>query len=527
MALLDELGDRGRLRAAWQDVEANRGMPGIDRVTIASYGAELERNLDELAGEVREGRYRPQPVLRIRPPFLAESDRALVVPTVRDRVLQRTVVDLLRPLIEPTLTDACVAFRKGSSATRAADQVGRWVEAGYAWALRADIEKFFDNIRPDLLLDKLRAFVEEADVALLSRIVRAKVFDHDALIEPVSGIAQGSPLSPLLANLYLADMDRKVAAGHPRYLRYCDDLIVMERLEVEVVEARALVQRELAAAGLSLNERKTKVARVEDGFDFLGYRFGPTGKGPAVKTLGALRFRLDEIARAEAAPLDDLDALFRGWTAYYGLRKEAWIESAVGILALLRQHRELTREELVEKVSPARWALGGEAPWLGSALAAAWRANGLEEFAWMELARECGKGRTPIPDAWSRMLGVPAAELGALAGRLAGRGTEDALSLLAEAATSAGRYEVAARLSALQSIVQAPPIPATTRSWRGGFRGATAFMRSSTSTEDTGASSPTTGSSNATTGERTCAANARWRCRSCAPTGPRSSACST
>jgi retron-type reverse transcriptase len=409
----------------------------------------LERNLDDLAGDVRERRYRPQPVLRIRPPFLAQPDRALVVPTVRDRVLQRAVADLLRPRIEPLLTPACAAFRKGGSATAAADRVGRWVEEGFAWALRADVAAFFDTIRPDLLLDKLRPFVDEPAALLLGRIVRARVFDHDVLIEPVAGIPQGSPLSPLLANLYLADMDRRVVERHPRYLRYCDDLIVLERGEAEVVAARSLAASELSAVGLELNERKTQVARVEDGFTFLGYRFGPSGKGPAVKSLEALRFRLDELARKETPPLDDLDALFRGWSAYYGLRPEAWTESAVGVLALVRQQWGESREHVLEKIARPRWRLGDGPPWLGPVLAAAWRAAGVEELAWVELARRCAKGRTLDGTVWAECLGLPAETVGDLVHRLGGSEAGERLALLAEAATDAGRYEAASRLGAL------------------------------------------------------------------------------
>lgn len=100
------------LRAAWQDVQANHGVPGIDRVTIRDFGADLERHLDQLSAEIRSRSYRPLPVMRIRPSFLQESDRALVVPTVRDRVIQRAIVNELAPLIEPTLSPACWAFRK-------------------------------------------------------------------------------------------------------------------------------------------------------------------------------------------------------------------------------------------------------------------------------------------------------------------------------------------------------------------------------------------------------------------------------
>lgn len=452
---LKDLADRERLRAAWYEVEANRGVPGIDRVSVASFGRELDRHLDELAREVLERRYRPLPALRIRPPFLASADRALVVPTVRDRVLQRTLADVLRPHIEPLLSSACAAFRKGGSATRAADRVDRWVAQGFAWVLRADVAAFFDSILPDLLLEKLRPFVDQAVFALLGRIVRARVFDHDALVEPVTGILQGSPLSPLLANLYLADMDHTMAARHPRYIRYCDDCIVLERSEGEVLEARSLVTSELARVGLALNEQKTHVGRVEDGFVFLGYQFGPGGKGPALKALEALDFRLDQLAREPAPPLEDLDALFNGWTAYYGLRPEAWTKSPVGVLALARQHAALGREELIEKVARPRWQLGDEPSWVTPALAEAWRRAGLEELAWVEFGRQCIKELKPDCRRWADCLGLDPETVSRVAQRVRGAGSEDRLGLLAEVAASVGRYEVASRLGTVEAVALA------------------------------------------------------------------------
>ncbi|MGH9361781.1 MAG: reverse transcriptase domain-containing protein, partial [Thermoanaerobaculia bacterium] len=274
MGFLAELSTVPTLRRAWELVAAKRGVAGIDRVSVAEFDTRLDAELQRLADELRSGRYRPLPVLRIRPPFLAASDRALVVPAVRDRVVQRAISDLLTPALEPTFSPACRAFRKGSSAPAAADDVSRWIEQGERWVLRGDVKGFFDSIDPGILRGKLASFVDPEGLRFLDRVLRCRVFDHDQIVEMVEGIAQGSPLSPLLGNLYLSEMDAAVLGAHPHYLRYCDDLIVLASREDEVREGHERLSRQLAELGLALNEEKTRICRAEDGFVFLGYHFG-------------------------------------------------------------------------------------------------------------------------------------------------------------------------------------------------------------------------------------------------------------
>jgi group II intron reverse transcriptase/maturase len=320
VSFLKDLASPSTLRRAWEAVAAKRGVPGIDRVSVDDFAADLDGGLGRLSDEIASGRYRPLPVLRIRPRFLAASERALVVPAVRDRIVQRAIADLLSPQIDPLLSPACRAFRKGSSAQAAADDVGRWVAEGSPWVLRADVKGFFDSIQPELLLERLRPFVDEEGLRFLGRLLRQKVWDRDQVTEPLVGISQGSPLSPLLANLYLKDLDHALVAEHTRYLRYCDDLIVLGPEEAAVRSAQSRVEDLLAPLGLALNETKTRVCRAEDGFTFLGYQFGPAGRGPSLKAVAALHTRLEELETAATFEPTEVDALHRGWTAYFGRR---------------------------------------------------------------------------------------------------------------------------------------------------------------------------------------------------------------
>lgn len=197
MGFIEKLCSRPVLRQAWDKVAAKRGAPGIDRVSVDDFAAALESNLEKLSDEIRSRKYRPHPAVRIRPRFLGASERPLVILCVRDRVAQRAMADLLSPSIEPTLSASCRAFRKGSSALSAADDIARWIQAGEPWVLRADIQSFFDTIPQGPLSEGLQPFVDEEGLRFLRGTLRCRIFDQNEFSEMVVGIAQGSPLSPL------------------------------------------------------------------------------------------------------------------------------------------------------------------------------------------------------------------------------------------------------------------------------------------------------------------------------------------
>ncbi|MFN7961579.1 MAG: CRISPR-associated primase-polymerase type A1 [Thermoanaerobaculia bacterium] len=465
MSFLAELASTSTLRRAWDAVASKRGMAGIDRVSIDDFRRDLEANLARLGEEIRLGKYRALPAQRIRPAFLAAADRALVVPAVRDRVVQRAIADLLSPQVEPLLSPSCRAFRKGASAMATAEDVGHWIQAGTAWVLRADVKGFFDHIQPDLLLAKLGPLVDPEGLHFLERVVRCRVFDHDEITEMLVGIPQGSPLSPLLANLYLSDLDRALEAEHPRYLRYCDDLIVLEAEKAKVERALARLGELLSPLGLALNEAKTRLCRAEDGFVFLGYHFGPTGRGPAVKAIEALSFRLKEMEQCREPDLAELDALHRGWVQYFGHHPEAWCGSVPGILALLRAgHVPAGREGWLAELLEERRRLGAApAPW-ALILAEAWQSEGHEEQAWLEF------GDLPEPprdalERWAEVLRVPAEELRRALPRLSGPPARRR-EALAELAAELGRFDAASRLAGLALAAEPEEAPArSTTPW--------------------------------------------------------------
>lgn len=453
MGFLDDLTSRETLRQAWEDVAAKKGAPGIDRLSVEDLTPEIDQHLRRLAEEIRDGRYRPLPVLRIRPRFLQASDRALVVPAVRDRIVQRAISNLLTPEIDPLLSPACRAFRKGRSAREAAADVGRWIEDGLAWVLRADVRAFFDSIRPEILRRQLEPFVDEDGLRFLDRILRRRVFDHDQVTDFVAGIAQGSPLSPLLGNLYLHEVDQALHDDFPHLIRYCDDLIVLADDESTVRRAHDRLQELLLPLELELNQDKTRLCRAEDGFTFLGYHFGAAGRGPAAKAVEALHARLEELGSQEPFDPAEVDAVYRGWTAYFGDHPECWLARPTGLLALLRGTDRQALDALFPKAIEARWRhRGGVGSELALELARAWMAVDREEQAWLEMADACGGSRTVGVDLqrWGALLKVDPDELERVARTLVGD-WQARLAHLAEDAGELGRYEVATRLAQLRS----------------------------------------------------------------------------
>lgn len=448
MELLSRLARRATLHKAWKVVASKRGVPGVDRVSVDELSSDLEKHLERLQVELETSAYRPLPVLRIRPSYLAAGDRALVVPAVRDRIVLRALADLLGPEIEPTLSPACRAFRKGSSAASAVADAGKWVEDGSPWVLRADVRKFFDTISTDRLVELLQGFVDREGLRFLRRVLRFRVYEHDEIVEQAAGIAQGSPFSPLLGNLYLSSVDHAMVEEFPRTLRYCDDWLVLAAAEGEVRRAHEKLETLLRDLELELNPGKTRVCRVEDGFVFLGYHFGPTGRGPATRAVEALHWRLGQLAEQDEIEGPEVDSLFRGWTEYFGERFEIWLQSPIGLLALLRRKGEAPG---IDELVLARWKGKFEmGPGLALALARAWSTAGRLEMSWLELALRSG-GAGPN-DAelrqWAELLSVEEGALAALARRFTGP-PADRLAAVGEALADRGAFEGASRMAAL------------------------------------------------------------------------------
>lgn len=289
VSYLSEIAARGRVEAALEVVRRNAEDAARERGTSGAFTLAGAPDPEELARELREGRYRPAPLSGWLLPEKDGDVRPLAVPTVRDRTVQRAACESLAPAIDTLLEDSSYAYRKGLSRAGAARAIERAYADGYRWVLDADIEAFFDEIDWDLLFAKLHALLPtEPLVPLIEDWVRAPVVFEGRRIDRSRGLPQGSPISPLLANLYLDELDESIG-GDFRLVRYADDFVVLCRSVEEAERAREEVRQALAGLGLTLNEDKTAVRSLQSPFSYLGYLFcrslvidESANEGPAV-----------------------------------------------------------------------------------------------------------------------------------------------------------------------------------------------------------------------------------------------------
>ncbi|MFA6203142.1 MAG: CRISPR-associated endonuclease Cas1 [Gallionella sp.] len=276
----------GRLREAFFAVRDNRGMPGVDGVDVDAFGENIESNLQALRLEVTGGRYQPLPVKRVWLPRPGKSSRPLGVPTVRDRVLQKSVAQVITPLLEEEFEECSYAYRRGRSVRMAVERIGLLQRQGFRWVVEADIENFFDCIPHARLLDELQAVVRDTElVALVAQWLVAPVQDGNRLVPVTLGVVQGSPISPLLANLYLDHLDEALLDKGFALVRYADDFIVLAKSRERAEAAVELSTEVLRDLELKLNPMKTRIVNFDSGFKFLGWNFVRSLAVPAARSV--------------------------------------------------------------------------------------------------------------------------------------------------------------------------------------------------------------------------------------------------
>ena len=263
-APLARIADPANLRQAWQRVRANQGGPGGDGVRLEAFAARLERELARLASELAGGTYRPGPLRRVLIPKPDGGDRQLAIPCIRDRVVQTAALLVLQPLLDRRQSDTSFAYRPARGVADALTAVRRAHAAGLVWTLEADIVHYFDSIPHRRLLAELAIWIEAED--LLRLIARWL----DGFSATGVGVAQGAPISPLLANLFLHPLDRLLAAAGHVPVRYADDFVVLAASMRDVEQAREIAAGVLRERGLALKAAKTRVVAPGTSFRFLG-----------------------------------------------------------------------------------------------------------------------------------------------------------------------------------------------------------------------------------------------------------------
>ena len=266
--LFKKIIHRSSLTCAWSKVWSNGGASGGDRLSLQQYSRDLYRRIGKLRDDLDKGTYRPGPVRRVHIPKSAGHGlRQLSIPCVHDRIVQTAAATLLSPLLDEEFEPHSYGYRKGKSVQQVVAQITLAQRQGYNWLVDADIENYFDNIPHNELMER---WAESFSDGPLSELVWTWITSANPAGR---GVAQGSPFSPLLANLYLDRLDEAFSRRGVRMVRFADDFVVLCRSQKGADNALARVKNFLARHGLELNEDKSRVSDFDQGFRFLGHLF--------------------------------------------------------------------------------------------------------------------------------------------------------------------------------------------------------------------------------------------------------------
>ena len=326
--LMEEVCERENCQQALRRVKANKGGPGVDGMTVHELADYLKQHWPAIREQLLSGTYRPQPVKRVE---IDKPDgggiRKLGVPTVRDRFIQQAVLQVLQRRWDRTFSDHSYGFRPGRSAHQAVARAQQYVAEGYRWVVDLDLEKFFDRVCHDKLMARIAARVSDRRMLKLIRaFLTAGVMENGLVRSIDEGTPQGGPLSPLLSNLVLDELDRELERRGHRFVRYADDSNVYVRSERAgqrvMASLTAFITQRLK---LKVNGEKSAVARPAErkflGFSFTGER--EPRRRIAPKALARFKLRVRELTRRTrgvslARMVEELSTYLRGWHSYFG-----------------------------------------------------------------------------------------------------------------------------------------------------------------------------------------------------------------
>jgi RNA-directed DNA polymerase len=323
--LWDKVFAERNLLAAFQQVAANDGAPGVDHVTTRALERRLPEAIWELSDSLRAGTYQPQAIRRVHIPKPGTSEtRPLGIPTVRDRVVQAAMVNVIEPIFERDFAEHSYGFRPGRGCQDALRRVDRLLKQGYVHVVDADLKGYFDSIPHDRLMARLEEKIADGPVlSLIASFLKADILDEAARWTPESGAPQGAVLSPLLSNIYLDPLDHLLADAGLEMVRYADDFVILCRTAEEAQRALELVQHWVADHGLRLHPTKTRIVDARSmRFDFLGYTFRGGKHEPRKKSRQKLKDALrGKTQRTSGDSLsymvNDVNRTLRGWFAYF------------------------------------------------------------------------------------------------------------------------------------------------------------------------------------------------------------------
>jgi len=410
--LWERIFSRKNLIAALKRVKRNGGAPGVDGMTVEELPEHLKVHWPSIRGKLEAGTYRPSPVKRVEISKAGGGVRQLGIPTVLDRLIQQAMHQVLSPLFEETFSDHSYGFRPGRSAHDAVRAAQKHVEEGYRWTVDIDLERFFDTVNHDRLMARMKTVVKDKrTLRLVNVYLKAGVMVSGVVIETVEGTPQGGPLSPLLSNIVLTELDRKLEERGHRFVRYADDCNIYVKSERAgkrvMISTKRFVEEHMR---LKVNGAKSAVdlavRRQFLGFSFYWRRTGGVGIRIAKGRLDRVKRKLRRLTRRSQGRSiedirDELNLLIRGWVNYFALadgkghmqRLDQWVRRRLRQVLWKQwktpanRYRNLRARGVSEYwairaggTSKGVWRLSASPPLHRALNNAYWRQLGLESF---------------------------------------------------------------------------------------------------------------------------------------------------
>jgi RNA-directed DNA polymerase len=323
--LYERIFSTSNMQLAWKRVKSNKGAAGIDGVSIDAFPGFVRNQWENIRESLLNGTYKPLPVKRVEIPKATGGTRPLGIPTVLDRLIQQAVYQTLMPIFDPGFSEFSYGFRPGKSAHDAVRKVREYIQAGYRIAVDMDLSKFFDSVNHDVLMHRVARKVRDKRVLrLIGKYLRAGVMVNGRLQSTRKGVPQGGPLSPLLANILLDDLDKELERRGHKFVRYADDFIILVKSQKAGERVMASVIRFLRRKlKLKVNKDKSQVAKT-DNTNFLGFTFKGTKIRWSDNAFREFKRRVKRLTgRSWFVSMDyrykKLAQFIRGWMNYFGI----------------------------------------------------------------------------------------------------------------------------------------------------------------------------------------------------------------
>lgn len=328
MELLEEILNQNNLNKAYKKVVANKGVAGVDGITVEEEFDYLKENKDRIINQIRKRKYKPQPVKKVQIPKENGKMRNLGIPTVTDRIIQQAIFQVISPIFEKQFNDNSFGFRPNRSCEQAIIRALEYLNDGYEWIVDIDLEKFFDTVNQDKLITIIGKTITDGDVvSLIRKYLSAGVMEKGIVKATTVGTPQGGNLSPLLSNIMLNELDKELDARGLNFVRYADDCIILVKSEKAanrvLTSITKFIEKKL---GLKVNVEKSKVTRPTQ-TKYLGFSFWKNPKGqwkpkPHIKSYQKLVRKLKQLTdRSWSISLDNrikkINYVVRGWVNYF------------------------------------------------------------------------------------------------------------------------------------------------------------------------------------------------------------------